>query len=146
MDRFFRGFFAGFLAGIPMNLWSLLSCHVLNFGEVRFLDWMGIILYGNLPVTFAEQAYALWVHFVGLGTLGIIFAYLMSLTTPFWYIGKAIIFSGAFGFISYAVPFLFQVPYLTEMPLSGVLSNHIGALLWGLALGYLLPRMGTNKI
>ena len=141
MDRFFKGFFAGLLAGIPMNIWSLFSYHTLNFGEIRFLDWMGVILYGTLPETFAEQAYALFVQVLGLGVLGILFAYLLVQTTSRWYIGKAIIYSAAVSFAAYALPALFQMPYLSTMPLSAVVSNHIGALIWGVGLGYTLKRM-----
>lgn len=143
MDRFFRGFFAGLLAGIPMNVWGLISYHVLDFGRLRFLDWMGIILYGDFPVTFGEQAYALWVQLFGLGYLGILFAYLIPVTTSWWYIGKAVIFSGAFSFVAYALPLLFRVPELTAVPLNSVISNHLGAGIWGITLGYALQRLDT---
>ena len=116
MDRFFRGFLAGLLAGIPMNIWSLFSYHIIGFGQLRLLDWMGIILYGDLPVTFGEQAYALWVQIFGLGCLGVLFAYLIAVTSSWWYVGKAVIYSGVVSFVAYALPLLFQVPDLTAIP------------------------------
>ncbi len=144
MDRFFRGFLAGLLAGIPMNIWSLFSYHVLHFGQRRFLDWMGIILYGNLPLTFGEQAYALFGQFFGLGVLGILYAYLLAAIGSQWYVGKAVIYSGAFSFVVYALPMLFRVPNLTEMPMNAVISNHIGALIWGIFLGYVQQRLESG--
>ncbi|MBS4026429.1 MAG: hypothetical protein KGZ96_12230 [Clostridia bacterium] len=59
---FYRGFIAGVAGGIVMNIESLLSFHILNFTTLRFLDWVGVILYGTLPKTFGHEIYALFIH------------------------------------------------------------------------------------
>jgi len=144
VDRFYRGFFAGIIAGVPMNIWSLFSFHVINLGDLRFLDWIGIILYGELPITFFQQIYSLGSHLFWLGFLGIVFAYLVPHTTSRWYIGKAIIFSGSVGFLTYAIPLLYKVPHLTQHSATTVLSNHLGALIWGWTLGYLMRKFDST--
>lgn len=141
MDRFFSGFFAGFLASIAMNIWSLLSYHLLQFGQVRFLDWMGIFLLGRPPVTLAEQVYSQLAQMVWAGGLGIVFAFLAPRLGAKWYLGKAVLYALALAFLLYALPVLFKVPHLAQLSLASVLSNHLGALIWGLFLGSLLPKL-----
>lgn len=141
MDRFFSGFFAGFLASIAMNVWSLFSYHVLQFGQVRFLDWMGIFLLGRLPVTLAEQVYSQLAQMVWAGGLGTVFAFLAPRLGRKWFVGKAVLYAMALAFLLYAPPVLFKVPELARLSLDWVLSNHLGALIWGLFLGTLLPRL-----
>ena len=69
MERFYKGLTAGALAGIPMNAWSLTS-FALGLTGRRYLDWMGVMLYGRPPESALEQAYALLVHFGWLAFLG----------------------------------------------------------------------------
>jgi hypothetical protein len=49
------------------------------------------------------------------------------------YLIKGAFFALTSGFIIYAVPVLLQTPYLTYFPLTNVLSNHFGGVIWGVA-------------
>lgn len=141
MDRFYRGFFSGVVAGIPMNIWSLFSFHVLNFTNLRYLDWAGLILFGDLPTTLIQNVIAQTMQFMWLGALGVIFIYLLPHTTTRYHTGKAVIFSIIAGFIIYAIPVLLQFPHLTQISTNTVIDNQLGGVIWGIGLGYWSRRL-----
>jgi len=66
MDRFFRGFAAGLAGGIVR----------------RFLDWSGVFLFGRLPKSTLEIGYALLIHLVLTGALGVVFAFFIFYSIP----------------------------------------------------------------
>lgn len=43
MDRFYRGVIAGTVGGIIMNIWDLFSYYVLDFADLRYLDWAAVL-------------------------------------------------------------------------------------------------------
>lgn len=143
MDRFFRGFTAGVAGGIVMNLWTIFATTVLNWEIIRFIDWAGIIVFGDLPRSHAEGLISLFLQLVWVGVLGIIFAYLIPLVTSQAYLLKGLIYGIVIGFIIYAVPTLFQLPYIGKHSLATVVSNHTGGAIWGLVMAktlYLLDK------
>jgi len=146
MDRFFRGFIAGIGGGIVMNVWSLFSYHVLNFSDRRYLDWTSAILFGHLPRSVPEAAYALVIQILWVGLLGILFAYLVPAITSRGYLFKGAIYGLLLGFIIYAVTTIFRLPDLTSFNLATVMSNHFGGLIWGLTMAYVLHRLDTTPL
>ncbi len=138
LDRFFRGFLAGVAGGIIMTVWDLLSFHLVSFSAHRYLDWSAVLLLGDRPTTFIEAAYALLVHLVWAGFLGIIFSFLVMIIGHRNLMLKGAIIGFVAGFIFYAIPKLFETTDLFATPIESVMSNHIGAVLWGLATGYTL--------
>jgi len=90
MDRFFRGFIAGVIGGLAMNTWSLVSFHILNFTDRRFLDWAAVILYGHLPNTIFQAVYAQLIQLLWVGLLGIVFAFLIPTVTSRGYLIKGL--------------------------------------------------------
>jgi len=146
MDRFFRGFIAGVAGGIVMNVWNFFSYYVLDFAQIRYLDWASMILYGRLPHSVLDAAYALLIQILWVGLLGIIFAYFVPVITSRGYLFKGVIFGLSLAFIIYAVTSLYKVPNLTTFSSATVISNHIGGLLWGLTMAYVLHRLDTTPL
>lgn len=142
MDKFYRGLTAGVISGIPMNIWSLISYHLLEFGDLRFLDWAALMIYGNKSANIIQEIYASLMHFAWVGFLGVIFAYLVPVLGPKWLLGKAIFYSFIIGFITYAIPVLFSTPELTSSPLETVLHNHLGGIIWGISLALVYQYLG----
>ncbi len=139
MDRFTRGFVAGVLGGIIMNLWSLaIVISILNWEIIRFIDWSAIIIFGDLPRNHLEGIFGFSMHLVFTGLLGIIFAFLIPHITSRAYLFKGIVYGLIANFISYAIPGLFQKPVITEHSLATVTSNLIGAILFGIVLAQTL--------
>ncbi len=138
MDRYFRGLVAGVVGGIAMNLWTVIAVHILNLKIIRFIDWAGFILYGDLPRTHFQGFYALIIHLTWVGLLGIAFAYLFPLTTSRGYLIKGAFFGITTGMFVYAIPTLLQTPIISKHSIQTVLSNHTGGLLWGLTMAQVL--------
>ncbi len=150
MDRFFRGFAAGLTGGIVMNLWSFIAHGLLNFSTRRFLDWSGVFLFGRLPRNTLEIGYALFIHLVLSGALGVVFAlFIRDVTTSRGLLVKGVIFGLVIGFIFSSIPVMFGVQFLEFIPVGTTISNHVGGLLWGLvtaySLGWLDRRSGKVR-
>jgi len=146
MDRFYRGFVAGVVGGLAMNVWSLFSYYILNFSEQRFLDWASMIIYGSLPTSTFQIVYAQIIQLLWVGLLGIIFALLIPAITSRFYLGKGVIYGLMSGFIIYAITTLFRTPNLVIFSTTTVLSNHIGGIIWGLTMAYVLRRLDTTPL
>lgn len=136
-DRFTRGFLAGLASGIVMNIFSFIS-FTLNWVEVRFLDWAGVFIFGRQPGGAVEIAVSLAGQLFFTALLGVLFAYLIPLTTSKSYIFKGLVYGLAVWFANYAIVILFKVPTLTRFGLGTVTSNITGALIYGLALAWSL--------
>lgn len=136
MGKMERGFIAGVIAAIPMNIWSFISYNLLKFTEIRFLDWAAIFLFGTLPKSGIQVAMGLVFHFLWAGFLGTIFAYIFPETNARWYVGKAVIYSLLVAFFQYAISVLYSIPNLKILPTTTVISNHIGGIIWGFTLGW----------
>jgi len=146
MDRFYRGFVAGVVGGLAMNVWSLFSYYILNFSERRFLDWASMIIYGSLPTSTFQIVYAQIIQLLWVGLLGIIFALLIPAITSRFYLGKGVIYGLMSGFIIYAITTLFRIPNLVIFSTTTVLSNHIGGIIWGLTMAYVLRLLDTTPL
>lgn len=146
MDRFSRGFLAGVVGGVAMNIWSFIAYYVLNLPIIRFLDWSSIILFGDLPSTLWQGNYALMIQIIWSGFLGI----LLSLVFPHMgsknYLIKGALFGLIIGFVIYAFPVLFKMPYLYKSKLETVISNHIGGIIWGLVTAQTLKWLDRKVI
>ncbi len=135
MDRFMRGFTAGIAGGIAMNIWSLgVVTPILNWEVIRFIDWAAVIIFGDLPRSHLEAVTALLMHLVLVGTLGIVFAFLIPQITSGAYLFKGVLYGLVSTFIIYAISGLFQKPILTEQSLATVTANTVGAIIFGLVM------------
>ncbi len=133
MDRFIAGWLSGLIAGVIMNAWSFFSFHVLTFTKYRFIDWTGGMIYGKTPESVLEIIVALILNLLFAGFLGSIFAMiLLYICSDFLYL-KGIIIGSVFAFVFLSAPTLFQEPTFKSMNVNSVISNYIGATIWGLA-------------
>jgi len=117
-----------------MHLWTLVALNILNWEIIRFIDWAGVVVYGDLPRSHAEGLIALFLQLTWVGVLGIGFVFLIPQVTSQAYLLKGIIYGVVAGFIIYAIPTLFQMPFIGEHSVATVVSNHTGGALWGLVM------------
>jgi len=146
MDRFYRGFTAGIVGGVPMNVWSFFSYYILHFTDLRFLDWSSMIIYGHLPYNTFQTFYALIIQLLWVGLLGIIFAFLVPTITSRGYLGKGVIYGIISGLIIYGITTIFRVPNLVIFSTTTVISNHVGGIIWGLVMAYTLHKLDTTPL
>lgn len=140
MDRFYRGFYGGIIAALPLNAWSLFSYYILQFTQRRMLDWAGTLVFGSLPQTRLQVSMALVMQLVWSGFRGIVFAFLLPVIGGRGLVGKAVIFSLILSFFEEFIVVLFKVPHLVQTTPTTLISTFIGAVLWGVVLAFLLRR------
>ncbi|HWI54065.1 MAG TPA: hypothetical protein VNT57_00090 [Desulfobacteria bacterium] len=142
-DRFTIGFLAGMLAGIPTQFFNW-GAYYLHMTTLRWVDIMGILIFGKTPTALGETLLGIvWVYFY-LGVLGIFFTFIILKITSRNYILKAVVFSVFISLAVHSAVHLFKVPELVNIPLKTSIINLLGALVWGLSLGYTLSWL-NNK-
>jgi len=137
-NRFDRGFIAGVIGGLVMNIWSFWAGFI-NFTELRMVDWAGIMFYGHTPpFSLIETVVAFFLQLAFSGVLGVLFTYLIPLLTSHNLYFKGLVFGSTVWFFIYAVSTLFRVPGTIPSSVGTVLSNLLAALLFGLVTSYVL--------
>lgn len=143
-DRFTLGFLSGIIAGIPTQFFNW-GGYYLHITTLRWVDLMGILVYGRKPVTLGEILLGIvWVYFF-LGVLGIVFAFIIAKITSRNYLLKGVVFSILVSLLTHTLTQLFKVPELLNIPLKTSFSDFSGAIIWGLSLGYTLKWL-NNRI
>lgn len=145
MDRFYRGLIAGMVGGVLMNLWDLISYHLFHFSKLRYLDWAGMIMYGELPKSNLAVIFALISHLIWVGFLGVVFAFLIPSITSRKYLIKGLTYGFLTGFIIYAAGIAFKMPVISHRTPETAISQFIGGTIWGLTLAYTLRWLDTKK-
>ena len=144
-DRFYYGFLAGVIAGIPMVLFNLFSYYVLHLASIRYLDWMSVLMYGNFPLNEFDSVLAQILHFGFLGVLGILFAYFIPLVTSRHYLFKGWLYSMCVLTFTYSLMVLYKVPRLVIIEPYTVFSNLISSSIFGLILAEAIKRIVSTK-
>lgn len=144
-DRFYYGFIAGVLAGIPMVLFNLFSYYILHFGSLRYLDWMSVLMYGHFPLSTFDTVLAQLIHFGLLGFLGLLFAYFIPLVTSKHYLFKGWVYSMAVFVVLYSLMVLYKVPGLVIVDSNTVLANLISSSIFGLCLAEAIKRLVSTE-
>jgi len=146
MDRFNRGFLAGIIAGIPMNIWDLASYHLLKFSNLRYLDWGSIMLFGRLPENTVQITLGLVSQLMWVGLLGIIFSYLVPLITSRKHVFKGAVYGYLIGFVIYSIPVVFGTKYLSTSSTGTTITQLIGGLIWGITLAEALRKLDEKRL
>ena len=144
-DRTFCGFFAGIIAGIPQTILNLIS-YYLNFAQIRLLDWMAIIIFGDKPIDSLQTIIAVVARIIFAGFLGILFAHLMKYLDVEHYLFKGWIYGILVMGLLYGVTSILQVPQLTHTHTYTVISNFVTASVFGLVLAESLKHLLRERV
>ena len=145
-DRLFRGFAAGLIGGLVMNVYSLIA-QIMNWTALPFWKWAVIMTLGreqNLGTP--EIILGVIAHLVFTGFLGIAFSYLVPHIKHEGIILKGVLFSILTWFIIYAITHLFQVQGTTPLLLKTAVSNVTGATIYGITLGWALAWLYNKSL
>ncbi|MDW7683838.1 MAG: DUF6789 family protein [Bacillota bacterium] len=145
-DRFLNGFIAGFLGGVAMSILNLISYYVLNIAELLYLDWASVLIFGYRFATMLEAVIGQLGQLFFSALLGILFAYLLPLTSSRYYLFKGWVYSLVVWFGAYAVATLFKVTPLMPIKPDTVMSNIVTASVYGLVLAETLHRLAVRKV
>lgn len=150
-DRFTRGLIAGITAGIIQDSLDYIS-YLLDLNQLRYLDWIGIMLFSRKPVTTLETLLALGGELFFSAVLGILFVYLVPLIRSKHILIKSWIYGVGIWFGIYGLMTLFKVRGLASINAMSALSDIVTSSVYGLVLGYTLvwinqkPKSITIKI
>ena len=144
-DRTYYGFFVGIIAGVPQTILNLIS-YYFDFAQIRLLDWMSIIIFGDKPIDSLQTMLAIVARLFFAGILGILFAHLMKYLDDDHYLFKGWIYGIIQMGLLYSLTSLFQVPQLTHTHTYTVISNFLTASIYGLVLAESLKRLLRVKV
>lgn len=144
MDRTLKGALAGVIGSVPMNTINLIL-YYFKLTNLRFIDWTSIIVTGNLPNDLNSTVYALFMHILWSGFLGIGLAFLFPLVTSKGYFIKAIIYSFSLSFIFRSIVVLFKVPELWKVSTQTSEINFLSVLSWGLTAALFLQKLDNKS-
>ncbi len=143
-DTITRGFIAGVIAGVLMNIISYVS-YYFGIAKLRFLDWPSIIITGNVPANALSALFFMIVQLIFVGFLGCIFALLISrLTTSMNHIFKGFLFGVISWFAIYGITYIADVPKLTPLDMGTAVTDCIGAIVFGVVLSETQNRLHTR--
>lgn len=140
-DRFLSGFYAGVAGGALMNVIALVAHYALKVSEATYVDWAALMIYGHKATSLGQTAYALLIHLLWSGFLGVALAYFISVVTSRHLLFKAWLFSVIFWFATDTVTSLMERSPFATTGLGTSVMYFLGASAFGLLVGYLLPRL-----
>lgn len=141
MDRTFRGLIAGIIAGIIMNIWNLTDFYLFRISNLRLLDWVAVLTSGEKSRSVFQSITDLIIQLIWDGFLGVIFAHLLVKITSEGIIVKSVIFGTLCWFLFRALAIVFKVtPLIAGYNFPSRLSSLLGAVLWGVVLGFFLKK------
>ncbi|WP_312519415.1 hypothetical protein [Anaerospora sp.] len=144
-DRFTRGFTAGIISGLAMNIYSWLAGS-MALTTLRMVDWAGLVLYGHRPpFDTTEFIVAQVAQLIYCGALGVFFAYFITWVKSRNIYFKGWLFSTMTWFACYGIATLYKLEGTIPMPVKTVISNFIAAMIFGLAIAALTTVAATDK-
>ncbi len=140
-DTVTRGFIAGVIAGVLMNIVSFIS-YYLGIANLRFLDWPSIIITGHSPYNFLSTLFFMMIQLIFVGFLGCIFALLISkVITSTNHIFKGLLFGSISWFTIYGLTYIANVPKLMPLEMGTAITDFTGAIVFGVVLSETLNRL-----
>lgn len=122
-----------------------MTYNLLRVTNWRFLDYAGLLIFGRKPAGTVEIMISVLGQIFFSGAMGVLFAFLLPLTTSRHYLLKGWFSGMLIWFSVYTVLHLFQLPQVLELDTGTVLSNTLKASLFGLALAWGLARLGAKS-
>lgn len=142
-DRFTRGLVAGIVAGIIQDALDYIA-YLLDLTQLRYLDWVGVMIFGKTPITLPETLLSLGGELFFSGVLGILFAYLVPQIRSSNILIKAWMYGVSTWFSIYGVMTLFKVKGLEAVDIITASSDVVTSSVYGLVLGYILSSINRK--
>lgn len=143
-EHYLPGLVSGLCGGLAATIVNQALILLFNVGNLRFIDFAGVFIFGHPPETLGENLLAFFAFMGFSASLGVLFTYLSAIPPKPYLILKALHFGMGVWFFSYAVTLLFKVPELARFSLASALTNLLASAAYGLVLGLVL-RFLTRK-
>lgn len=147
-DRLLRGFIAGILAGIVLDVTNIVS---FSFGitELSFLDWSSAFFFGFRPTSSLGVVFPVLLHLFFAGLAGVLFVYFLAGVkrgNPYL---KGVLFSLAVWVSIGAVNQILTGKPVPPLDSGTLISNIVAITAYGLVLAFttkwLDERFGLEK-
>jgi hypothetical protein len=139
-DRFLHGLISGTVAGVIAETISYIN-GALNISMMRYVDYAGVLLLGNMPKTITELIVATGFATFFAAALGVIFAYIVPI------IGSSNLYlkSWLYGIFTWYLWYSILVMTFTEaikgITPSTAVANFVVASVYGLLLGIVYNKL-----
>ena len=143
-DRFSRGFIAGVVAAVPAFLWNKTAVYLLKISNMPWSEFAALFILGRKHGTSFEAIFSDFATLFFAGLMGILSAYAIQKISSGNILFKGWVFGVTIWFIVFALAHLYRMPELASIDLGTVLSNLVGASIWGLAVGYSLKWLDVR--
>lgn len=143
-DRLIRGFTAGLISGIAVDVLDLLS-NTLGIDEMTYFDWAGIVIFGSTPNKLSEYMVSVFAQLFLCGILGIIYAYLIPQVTSKNHLLKGWIFGVTTWFVFFLAAFVFKLGPLLKLQEDSAGSDAITGSVFGIVLALTLKWLDRRK-
>ncbi|HLV08705.1 MAG TPA: hypothetical protein VKY40_00705 [Halanaerobiales bacterium] len=144
-DRFYNGFRAGTLGQIFSFIFNSFS-RLLGFSTFLWAEYMSLFIMGQKPEQTFEWIFFIIVQFGFLGFLGAVFALIIPAISSKHLVFKGVIYSSVLWFVINSLPYIFQIPDIKTTTFADVVSNLIGAFIWGAAMSLILKKIDNEAI
>ncbi len=143
-DRFMTGIIAGFGAGMVKDLLDLVL-YAAHFHTHPYFNYASVMIFGILPHTFIEKAFAFFGTVVFDTFLGVLYSYLTLVVVSRYYRFRGWFYSLSCWFVIYSLTTLYKVPQVFEVKWVTPISHFITASVYGLLLGIWLNRLQPEQ-
>lgn len=127
-----------------MVLLNWVSVHVLHFSKAPLYDYIASLSLGHPARGAMEVFISQLAHFVWLGILGSLFAFLTPYVTSRNYLFRGWLYATTTWLVLLAMGSFFRIPFLWKTAWETIASNLVTASVWGLSLASVLERMATR--
>jgi hypothetical protein len=124
----------GSVAGTIINFIQILLIDVLKFGQFRFMDYAGIMVYGRRFHTFVENLFAFFIQVGFSASLGVLFVLLLDGVSTKNLFLKGMYFGVFVWYFIFALVLLYKVPYLLVLTFEGGVENFLSSIIFGAVL------------
>ncbi|HBE78041.1 MAG TPA: hypothetical protein DDW65_09730 [Firmicutes bacterium] len=133
-DHFIPGLIVGGISGTLTNFVDIILVDFVKYGQVRFMDYAGLLAFGRQFHGFPENLLAFFIQMGLFATLGVLFICILSKVSTKYLLIKGIFFSLNFWYFIFALVLLFKVPYVLVLSFKGAVENLISSFLFGVFL------------
>lgn len=139
-DRLIGGAMAGAIGGIFQNIYGTMV-KALGLTDRAFVDFAAILATFKVHKGILGYLVASLFHIVFCALLGVIFVYLIKITSSKYYWVKTIGYGLSLWFITLSAGTVSKLPLFKNVPISATITTLIGAIIYAVVLGWVLQYL-----
>ncbi len=143
-DRLVAGGLAGIIAGLIQYAYGLIVL-ILGLTDRIFGQFSDIVFGGRVYSGILGIILSILTHLAVTISMGVLFAYIIEKTSSRYYILKSVGYGFVLWFFLSGFGTIFRLPLFVNIPAQPALVILVGAIIYGLALGYTLKMIDKKS-